>query len=185
MKTAAIILAGGASRRMGSPKALLSFHGSTFVESLIRGFSCCDQTIVVLGHDSERIRAGIRADATFVVNPHPERGQLTSLQCGLQAVPDADAVFFTPVDYPAISESTVLRLMRHAGSFAMPRYEQRRGHPVLIPRHMIGELLACTTTARDVVRAHEPVYVDVDDPGILEDIDDPAAYARLQQMAAR
>ena len=43
------------------------------------------------------------------------------------------------------------------------------------------QLLVCDTSARDVIRAHDPVYVDVDDPGILEDIDDPASYARLQE----
>lgn len=181
MTTAAIILAGGASRRMGSPKALLTHRGRTFVDGLIKTFSICDQTIVVLGHDWERIQAGISNPATFVVNPHPERGQLTSLQCGLQAVPDADAIFFTPVDYPVIRQSTVALLMSYAGSFAMPRYEGRRGHPALINRDLRQKLLACRTNARDVTRAHNPVYVDVDDPGILQDVDDPAAYARLQQ----
>ena len=100
-------------------------------------------------------------------------------------MPDADAVFFTPVDYPAIQQSTVLRLMRHAGSLcdAEVRAAARpsRSDSAAYDR----ELLACTTTARDVIRAHQPVYVDVDDPGILEDVDDPAAYARLQEMSAR
>jgi hypothetical protein len=43
----------------------------------------------------------------------------------------------------------------------------------------VRELLACTTMARDVIRAHEPLYIDVADPGILEDVDDRAAYLRL------
>ena len=45
------------------------------------------------------------------------------------------------------------------------------------------KLLLCETSARDVIRAHDPVYVDVDDPGILEDVDDPASYARLQECS--
>jgi molybdenum cofactor cytidylyltransferase len=170
---------------MGSPKALLSYRGRTFADALIEAFSICDETVVVLGHDSSRIRAGITGRVRFAVNPHPEHGQLTSLQCGLRAVPQADAVFFTPVDYPAIQLSTVARLLPHAGSFAMPRYNGRRGHPVLINRDLIQELLTCETNARDVIRAHDPVYVEVDDAGILEDVDDPAAYARLQEAMAR
>jgi len=63
----------------------------------------------------------------------------------------------------------------------MPRFEGRRGHPVLLDREMVEKLLVCETSARDVIRAHDPVYVDVDDPGILDDIDDPASYARLQE----
>jgi molybdenum cofactor cytidylyltransferase len=183
VKTAAIILAGGASRRMGSPKALLTYRGETFLDRLIGIFSeMCDRTVVVLGYTHEQIRAGLRRQATFVVNPHPERGQLSSLQCGLRAVADADAVFFTPVDYPAFEASTVRALLPYAGAFTMPRYDGKRGHPVLIDRTMVEELLACRTMARDVIRAHEPFYVDVDDPGILEDVDDPAAYARLEVL---
>jgi molybdenum cofactor cytidylyltransferase len=166
---------------MGSPKALLTYRGETFLDRLIGIFNgLCDRTIVVLGYSHERIRAGIARDATFVVNPHPEHGQLSSLQYGLRAVGDAEAVFFTPVDYPAFESSTVRALLPHAGTFTMPRYAGTRGHPVLITRAMVDELLACRTMARDVTRAHDPFYVDVDDPGILEDVDDPAAYARLE-----
>jgi molybdenum cofactor cytidylyltransferase len=184
VKTAAVILAGGASRRMGSPKALLAYRGQTFLDRQIELFQPCDRTVVVLGYDAERIRAGVRNSAVFVVNPNPELGQLSSLQCGLRAVGDADAVFFTPVDYPLIDSKTVTRLIEVNAPFVMPRYQGRRGHPVLVGRDMVEDLLACQTNARDVIRAHEPLYLDVDDPGILEDIDDPTAYARLQEVSA-
>jgi molybdenum cofactor cytidylyltransferase len=166
---------------MGSPKALLTLNGVSFADGLIAAFAPCDEVVVVLGHDAERIRTGITRPARFIVNPNPELGQLSSLQCGLKAVPDADAIFFTPVDYPAIHPRTVRLLLAHAGTFAMPRFEGRRGHPVLLDRKLARELLLCETSARDVIRAHDPVYVDVDDPGILEDVDDPASYARLQE----
>lgn len=169
---------------MGSPKALLQYRGETFVDRLIGVFSPCDKVVVVLGHNADTIRNGMKRRATIVINPDPERGQLSSLQCGLSAVADADAVFFTPVDYPAIEASTVRALLPLAGTFAMPRYQGRRGHPVLIDRELVGELLACQTAARDIIRAHDPQYIDVNDPGILEDVDDPAAYARLMEASA-
>jgi molybdenum cofactor cytidylyltransferase len=170
---------------MGSPKALLTYRGETFGDRLIGIFNAlCDRTIVVLGYSHERIRAGLHRNATFAINPHPERGQLSSLQCGLHAAgSDAGAIFFTPVDVPAFEAGTIQALLAHAGTFAMPRYNGKRGHPVLIDRGMADELLACRTMARDVIRAHNPIYVDVNDPGILQDVDDPVSYARLVEVA--
>jgi CTP:molybdopterin cytidylyltransferase MocA len=169
---------------MGSPKALLTYRGETFLDRLIGIFSsCCDQTVVVLGHGHEQILQKLHRvrSAEFVINPDPERGQLSSLQCGLRKVNEAGAIFFTPVDYPAFEATTVRALLPKAGTFAMPRYNGTRGHPVLIDRALADELLACQTMARDVIRAHTPGYVEVNDPGILEDVDDPAAYARLEE----
>jgi molybdenum cofactor cytidylyltransferase len=190
---AGLILAAGESRRMGSPKALLEFKGETFLDRLILTLrQVCPTAIVVLGHEPQRVRAGLRyADlATFVRNPDYGRGQLSSLQCGLAAVPsEAEGVMFTPVDYPAVLPSTVarvaLRFRQRAPQalLVVPRAEGRRGHPVCVARELIAEFLALPpdAQARDVIHRHrdETVYLDVDDRGILEDVDDPEAYGRL------
>ena len=87
---AGIILSAGASRRMGTPKALLQLNDETFLDRLIRLFSeVCSPVIVVLGDQADQIRSGIRrgSEARFVVNPDPERGMLSSLQCGLRSGP--------------------------------------------------------------------------------------------------
>ena len=92
MKLGGIILSGGASRRMGTPKALLLIENETFLDRMIRLFSeVCDPVIVVLGHNAEQIRSEIQraSQVSFVVNPDPERGMLSSLQCGLEALPAA------------------------------------------------------------------------------------------------
>ncbi|MCP5113563.1 MAG: NTP transferase domain-containing protein, partial [bacterium] len=114
---AGLILAGGASRRMGEPKALLDIWGETFVDRLIRVLGAhCDPVVVVLGHEAERVRAGVERAAEFVINPAPGRGQLSSMQCGLRAVPgECDGVMFTPVDYPAVKESTVAAVAGRMG----------------------------------------------------------------------
>jgi molybdenum cofactor cytidylyltransferase len=109
VKTPAIILAAGASSRMGRPKPLLELDGETFLDRLIgRFYGICAPIVVVLGYEADRIRAGIRnaGDVEFVINPSPERGMLSSLQCGLASLPgDAAAVLFTPADLPSIRTS--------------------------------------------------------------------------------
>ncbi|MBZ5601087.1 MAG: nucleotidyltransferase family protein [Acidobacteriia bacterium] len=186
---AGIILAAGASSRMGRPKALLEYHGETFAGRLVRVLSrFCDPVIVVLGYHADAIRE--RVIANFVVNPDPDRGQLSSLQTALAAIPsDADGFLFTPVDSPSVSEDTIERLLaifkERRDAIVIPRFGGRRGHPVCVPPALIADFLAlgATEQTRVVVNrnADRVVYVDVDDAGILADIDDPAAYRALVQ----
>lgn len=197
MTLAGVILAAGASRRMGSPKALLDLGGQTFLDRLIAAFSpSCSPVVVVLGHSAGAIRAGIRrADGvTFVFNPDHAAGQLSSLQCGLAALPaGVDGVLFTPVDYPSVRPSTVAQIAARferrsaAEVFVIPRSRGKRGHPVCCAREVIPEFLALPAgaQAREVVRKYRDrtCYVDVGDPGILEDADDPQGYQRLRKAA--
>jgi molybdenum cofactor cytidylyltransferase len=188
---AGIILSAGASRRMGTPKALLPLDGETFLDRLIRLFSEVAITpIVVLGQQAAQIQSGIErgAEAAFVVNPDPERGMLSSLQCGLKAVPQtAQAVMFTPVDHPNLERSTLEKLIGHfnveRAAVIVPAFQGEHGHPVLIARPLMAELLALPATAQasDVIHRYRSAtsYIPVDDSAVITDIDDRAAYAEL------
>ncbi len=202
---AGVILAAGASRRMGSPKALLEYRGETFVARLARVLSeVCDPVIVVLGYQADAIRPVIERFAAgrptigeragervrLVINPAPERGQLSSLQTALAELPGAaEGFMFVPVDCPAAEPETVARVaqafrQRAEGiHFVVPEYHGKHGHPVCASPEIAAELLAlpATAQARDVVHRHVPdtLYLDVEDPGILTDIDDPERYRRL------
>lgn len=189
-----LILAAGASSRMGQPKALLLYEGETFLDRLTGILeSRCAEVIAVTGFHGEAIRAGLKRRPTLVTNPQPERGQLSSLKCGLRALPDnAEAFLFVPVDYPAVRKETVERLVDALDAsadavLAIPRFEGRHGHPVACRRPMARELLELTDkdSARDVVRSHklETIYIDVADAGVVTDVDDPAAYQRLLALA--
>ncbi|MCC6389190.1 MAG: nucleotidyltransferase family protein [Bryobacterales bacterium] len=195
MNCTGVILAAGASRRMGRPKALLSIGGETFVDRLTRVFqSSCAEVIVVLGHHAAAIRPLIQRTAAIAVNSDPGRGQLSSLQCALALLPpSADAFLFTPVDCPSVSESTVRSLLealaaRPDSLLAIPRYQERRGHPVACRASLAREFLSLppTAQAREVVHRYvdRTIYLDTDDPGILVDIDDPQAYDRLVTQAS-
>ncbi|MCU1334801.1 MAG: hypothetical protein JWO19_382 [Bryobacterales bacterium] len=190
---AGIILAAGASSRMGTPKALLDYRGETFVGRLVRVLGAsCKHVIVVLGHHAEVIRQQVPPTAQLVVNPDPSRGQLSSLQTALGALPaEVDGFAFIPVDSPAVEEATMAKLARafdkrdSSTLFVIPRQSGRRGHPVIAARSIAAEFLALppTAEAREVVHAHvnRTEYVDVDDAGIFTDVDDPEAYRRLKE----
>ena len=186
MSIAGLILAAGESRRMGFPKALLPYRQETFLDTLTGLFAArCAPVIVVLGAAAQRIRAEAVRPATFVVNPDYLLGMTTSLQCGLRAVPaDAEGVLFTLVDHPAVAPETVAAILAPPRPLLrVPRIGEKRGHPIWFSRQLIPEFLAIPggSAARDVVYRHfaETQFLDLDDPGILADIDDPEAYRHL------
>jgi CTP:molybdopterin cytidylyltransferase MocA len=188
---AGLILAGGASRRMGTPKALLRFQNETFLDRLIGIFTAvASPVIVVLGHQSDQIHAGIRraAEVTFAVNPDPERGMLSSLQCGLATLPsETEAVMFTPVDHPHLRPATLQKLAAQfeaeRGPIIVPTFAGEHGHPVCIASALVRELMALPpdAMASDVIHKYVPrtSYLEVDDPAVTSDVDDPEAYAGL------
>ncbi len=142
--------------------------------------------VAVLGCGAERIRNGLRAstNARLVVNPDYHLGQITSMQCGLRAIPPGPrGVLFTLVDHPNVSPATLPLLLHETALVAIPRYRGRRGHPIYFSQALIPEFLAVdpAASARVVLERHaaEIRYVDVEDAGILDDVDDPEAYRRL------
>jgi len=180
---------------MGFPKALLRYQGATFLDTLARLFAeRCSQVIVVLGAHADRIHAGTSQPCEFVVNPDFARGMTTSLQCGLRALPPSTGgVLFTLVDHPAVAPATLDALLRGTSAgetplLRVPRYQGRRGHPIWFSHDLVPEFLAIPESgaARDVVRAHagDTQFLDVDDPGIVADIDDLDAYRKLTGVPA-
>lgn len=190
MSAAGLILAAGESRRMGSPKALLRYGPRTFLDTLTALFAQrCASVIVVLGAHAAEIRAAATQPATFVENPDYARGMTTSMQCGLRHIPlDAGGILFTLVDHPAASPATLDALLaptdpRDPPLVRVPRYRAKRGHPIWFSRQLMAEFLALPADrpAREVVRRHvdRTQFLDLDDPGIVADIDSPEDYRAL------
>ena len=195
-RLAGLILAAGASSRMGAPKALLPIGGETFLDRLIALLlPVCHPVVVVLGVHRAPIATGIARghDVLLIENPDPDRGMMSSLQCGLRALPSASGVLFTLVDCPAILPSTIEAVVRYFFSqslaAAVPEYNGRRGHPVCISPAVVVDLLAApfSTQPRDVIQLHRTPasIVLVDDPGIVADADVPEDYAAVAALALR
>ncbi|MEP6717419.1 MAG: NTP transferase domain-containing protein [Terriglobia bacterium] len=183
MSLPAIILCGGESKRMGSPKALLPFRDGTFLSVLaeiLKPF--CSPVIAVFGADGDRLATLAPAGVTTVVNRNYKAGMLTSLQTGLREV-ESSRVLFTLVDHPSPLATTLRALIASAAPIAIPRMNGRRGHPVIVGPGIAAEILAEAATAkvRDVIDRHAASieYIEVNDPGISDDVDDPALYNAL------
>jgi molybdenum cofactor cytidylyltransferase len=187
VRVAAIVLAAGKSERMGRPKALLPFRGRTFLENILRAISGSkiEHTQIVLGHNHELIARSV-ALTNVIINPSYERGMTTSFQAGIRSLPSGmeGAVIFL-VDHPVVEPATIDALIQRgdAGGIVLPTYRGRRGHPVLFGRAVLDEILALPETIgansvvwRDPKRITE---VEVDDPGLLIDVDTPEQYEEL------
>jgi molybdenum cofactor cytidylyltransferase len=192
VKPAGIILAAGESSRMGKDKALLPYAGTTFIERLIDLFlPRVSPLIVVLGHNAGRILVEMRErpGVQVAINYKYKDGQLSSLKIAIAALPpDAVAALVTLVDHPAVGEATLDAILAHATApLVIPRYNGRRGHPVLLSRRLLDKIAAlpADASAKQVIHAHlaEAVLLDVDDPGVLRDVDTPADWKRLNAKA--
>ena len=195
-----VILAAGDSTRMGTDKAMLPWPpgaaraGGTFLSAQIHSLSLFTElVIVVAGNNAAAITPVVYAEgASLVVNPDPSRGQFSSLQVGLHEVLNRgrDAAMVTLVDRPPVGNATIQMLSdAFAGAIAnwkwaaVPQYQGKHGHPILLAREMIEAFLraAATATARDVEHqnAEHIEYVPVDDPLVIANINTPDEYASL------
>lgn len=197
MSTLGVLLAGGAGRRMGTPKALLRDHDGTpflarAIGILLEGG--CDSVVVVTGAAADR--AGALLDETgwtldpavrVVVAADWDQGMGASLRAGLEAAADEETVcaLVSLVDLPDVGAAVVNRLLRTvgSGSTALGRasYDGVAGHPVMIGRdHWAGVVASALGDkgARDYLKAHEHVLVECGDLATGRDTDTPDDLVR-------
>ncbi len=188
--TCGLVLAGGASSRMGQPKALLPLGSQTMIERLLDLFSRhCSRTIAVTGaHHNEIETALPHLSTQLSFNPHHESGMFSSLRHGLAQLVDADAILFSPVDFAAVSSKSIAALFDAAPNVIVkPRYNGASGHPVLIRKPAITALLAAPPdqNAKAVLSSLPSTYIDVADPAVAQDCDTPEDYTEVLKLWRR
>jgi molybdenum cofactor cytidylyltransferase len=192
---AGVIPSAGSSLRMGRPKALLQVGGETFLSRTIRALRSggCDPVLVVVPDQDAQLTERLadtaeRAGARVLFNSDPGEGPITSLRVAIQELGDSVAgLAYLPVDHPMVRPETVAALLEAAhgdeavAALTVPTHRGKRGHPAVFGASLFAELAdpALEGGARAVVHRHleRARLVEVDDAGVIIDIDTPEAYA--------
>ncbi len=198
MRVAGLLLAAGAGRRMGGPKALVELDGEPLVARALRALrdAGADPRLVVLGAHADRAREAVAAadqDAHVVVAADWADGMGASLRAGIAALAgsdvgdggDVDAVLVLLVDTPGIGSEALARVAAAARRDGLARgsYDGRPGHPVLLGAdHLAGVAAAAhdDVGARGYLAGREDIRpVEVGDVATRDDVDTPADLARM------
>jgi molybdenum cofactor cytidylyltransferase len=189
-QTALIMLAAGASTRMGQPKQLLTFQGKALLRHVteIAIASSCQPIVVVLGANDDAIQPVLQDLPIHLVhNPHWSEGMGSSIQCGMQYISSypnpIDAAILTVCDQPFISAFLLDQLVRVYRSSQSPivasAYSGTLGVPALFDRHLFPDLLTLDSAqgAKSIINRHGAIGIDFPQGNL--DLDTPEDYAQL------
>ena len=180
----AVVLAGGASRRLGRPKALVDFHNGTVLSTLVERLVADGVETVVVAHPD---LAGATADfpCRVVVNPRPDEGRTGSLHLGLAELGDsATEVLICPVDRPGWDLGVLKAMLMTSGEAVVPAHEGRTGHPLLVRGEALVRIAGLPKDAplRDALSSR--TVVDVDAPFLHVNLDRPQDLEALTDLEA-
>ncbi|GHF20700.1 hypothetical protein GCM10017786_63230 [Amycolatopsis deserti] len=186
VECAGLLLAAGAGRRMGRPKALVELAGEPLLHRALRALTDggCAPVRVVVGAQAAEVRALLPSPDLAVEAPDWVTGMGASLRAGLRALPEAPAVLVHLVDLPGVDARIVARLRALASAEVVARaaYDGVPGHPVLFGRRWWEEIAESATGdrgARDWLRARTDLrLVECADLGGGQDVDTPADLPR-------
>lgn len=199
MPLAAVLLAAGAGRRLGAPKALLELNGRWMLPSLIHALRAGGAAIVHLVIRAELrpiLEArGLDRAARLIVNPAPERGRNSSIRLGLETIPPGTAVLIHPCDVPLISAQAVAALVaawaqhprRDALAARLVTPGGKGGHPLLLgcARAAEAAVLDDQASLRHLLHREPAARLDVTlrgDPGPFLDVDTPEQRSLLESL---
>lgn len=188
MQTAALIAAAGLSSRMGDFKPMLNIGSISIAQRVIATIhqAGIDKIVMVTGYQALTLERHLSGSGViFLRNDHYETTEMfDSVKIGLEYLMDkCDRVLFTPVDIPLFTAGTVQKLLNTNAALACPAHDGQRGHPLLLSTALLPKILSdCGEQGlKGAIRrcGIDMMTVNVDDPGILWDIDTPEDYSAL------
>jgi molybdenum cofactor cytidylyltransferase len=183
-RAVAVVTAAGSAERFGGKKLLAPVNGEPLLDHTIRSLldGGVTEVIVVVSADTRRelardVSAMNDARVRVLENADPSRGMFSSIQIGV-AEATGDALLVLPGDMPFVRSETVRAVIakyRERPAIVSPRYNGKRGHPVVMPLTLRDEIAVTAPTANlhDVIHHHQDERVDleVDDAGVNRDVD--------------
>ncbi|WP_144551065.1 NTP transferase domain-containing protein [Peribacillus simplex] len=185
----AIVLAAGYSSRANAFKMTLPMGQMSVLEQTISKFEgLCSRIIVVAGFQAEIIQEEIAKiisknaysfQIKFVYNDYFNQGMFHSIQKGCNEV-NAPTFFITPGDCPLVKKETVQLLAKHKGNVVIPSFDNKGGHPIKLSSEVKQKILETNpeSNLRVVLGGYEKQYMNVDDAGVLMDVDTPEDYQK-------
>jgi len=189
---AGLILAGGAGKRWGGPKAWARMpDGRSFLETCVAALREAGADLVVAtlpcGASDPEI-----ADLVAAPLPRHDLDMFASLRVGLGKLlnaPTWSVLVILPVDHPLVSPQTIAALSAAGATAAVPTYAGKHGHPVALARSVVAAIADGSLEAlnlREVVQSLRPVELAVDDPAVIANCNTPDSLARaLQEVVGR
>lgn len=190
---AAVVLAAGQSRRMGTPKLVLPWGSRTVIGQVVQTLfdGGISEIVVVTGGAWEAVEAVLKDTPVKLVRNQEfaNSEMVASLQIGIRSLAPACQVALIALgDQPTIDAEVVQKLvdayLQTGASIIIPSYQMRRGHPWLVVRSLWPDILALSKnqTMRDFLQSHvdQIAYIQINIPGIILDLDTPEEYNRLR-----
>jgi molybdenum cofactor cytidylyltransferase len=177
----AVVPAAGKAERFGGGKLLVEIAGAPMLQHTVASLLDAGASLVVVVAATPEALASVAivndTRVTIAVNPDPDRGMFSSIQIGLAATDGPTPVLVLPGDMPFVKRETVGHTATECvrtSRVIVPTHDGRRGHPVAIPRALVADLLAenAAGSLKDALHSVDaPLTIEVDDPGILRDVD--------------
>ncbi|MBT2730338.1 nucleotidyltransferase family protein [Bacillus sp. ISL-75] len=185
----AIVLAAGYSSRANAFKMTLPLGQMTVLEQTISKFEgLCSSVIVVAGFQAELIQEEMvkinnknaySFQIKFVHNEDFNQGMFSSIQKGCNEVTES-SFFITPGDCPLVKKETVQLIAEHKGNVVIPSFHYKGGHPIKLSSEVKQKILETNpeSNLRVVLGGFEKIYINVDDPGVIMDVDTPEDFQK-------
>jgi len=173
---AAIILAAGEGKRVGKAKWQLLFQGQTFLDCIVSKIISAGIVDIVCVARENSLPFDKRIK--IAINTTPENGMISSIFYGVKALTDFAGYLIFPVDHPEINSATLMQLqsafIKNPKSVFIPQYQNRSGHPIIIPKHIAKQILADDYVGglKEFLKnlGEKIAYVPVSDQGVLKNI---------------